>query len=117
MDYNEYREKMGIVESPTEEGPADGKARRGRPPKGNKPETFSVTFDSDGGTAVEPQTVPNGGKVTKPEGVVKEGHTLDGWVTDTPEEWDFDTPVTGDITLYAKWTEAVADTAEKPTGV
>ena len=74
------------------------------------PKSVTVTFDSKGGTAAQPQSKVCGDKVDAPTGVTKDGYTLEGWYTDeqlTPaSKWDFDnSTVTGDITLYAKWTE------------
>lgn len=71
-----------------------------------EPTTYTVTFDSDGGTSIDPQTVEEGGKVTKPTDPTKTGNTFDGWYGDiglsTP--WDFDSDtVTENITLHAKW--------------
>ena len=64
--------------------------------------TFTVTFDSDGGSAVTGQTIEKGKTATKPENPEKAGHTFVGWYNgDT--EFDFDTPITGNITLTAKW--------------
>lgn len=69
---------------------------------------FVVSFDSNGGTAVDSQTVESGAKATEPSPApIKEGYTLDGWYTTEIEEWDFTTDtVTSNITLYAKWSEA-----------
>ena len=65
--------------------------------------TYTVTFDSDGGSAVTGQTIEKGKTATKPENPEKAGHTFVGWYNgDT--EFDFDTPITGNITLKAKWT-------------
>lgn len=70
-------------------------------------ETFTVTFESNGGSAVEDQTVLEGDKVEKPEDPTKEGYTFGGWYVDEEltAEYDFDVAVTSDITLYAKWDE------------
>ncbi|MGI5084720.1 InlB B-repeat-containing protein [Treponema putidum] len=72
---------------------------------------FKVEFDVQGGTpAPGTQYILNGDKVTKPSPDPERlGHIFGGWYTDTLYStlWDFDTDtVTGDITLYAKWTEA-----------
>ena len=74
------------------------------------PKAVTVTFDSKGGTAVQPQSKLCGDKVDVPSGVTKAGYSLEGWYTDeqlTPtKKWDFDNgTVTESITLYAKWTE------------
>ncbi|MFR7590840.1 MAG: InlB B-repeat-containing protein [Longibaculum sp.] len=69
--------------------------------------TYEVTFDSQGGTKVESQSIVNQGKVTKPAEPTKEGYTFDGWYKETTYEndWKFDTDkITSNTTLYAKWT-------------
>ncbi len=67
---------------------------------------YTVTFDSQGGSAVPSQTVIEGEKAVRPDDPVKDGHTFGGWYTDAActELWSFDTAVTGSIALYAKWT-------------
>ena len=77
----------------------------------SKPVTFkltltdgcTVTFDTDGGSAVEPQTVVSGRKAVRPADPVRTGYTFAGWYLDG-EVYDFDTPVTTDLTLTAHWT-------------
>ncbi|MCU6713041.1 InlB B-repeat-containing protein [Paenibacillus sp. J5C_2022] len=65
----------------------------------------SVTFDTDGGSVIPSQTVSYNDKVTVPANPTKSGHTFAGWYEDaafnTP--FDFDTPITAPLTLYAKW--------------
>ena len=69
----------------------------------------TVTFNTDGGSLVAPQTLQEGDTAEEPSPApTKEGYTLAGWYKDekltTP--WNFTTdPVTEDITLYAKWTK------------
>ncbi len=67
---------------------------------------YSVTFNSNGGTEVQPQSVDEGDKATKPEDPERNGYKLDGWYLDSmlTEVYDFSTPVTADITVFAKWT-------------
>ena len=70
-------------------------------------ETYTVTFDSNGGTNVEQQTLTSGGLVTEPTAPTKDGFTFAGWYSDIEltTAWNFETDtVTADITLYAKWT-------------
>ena len=70
--------------------------------------TYTVTFDSDGGSSVASQTVESGGLATEPTDPTKSGYTFDGWYTSTlyTTGWDFSTDtVTSNTTLYAKWTE------------
>ena len=67
----------------------------------------TVTFDSRGGTLVPTVTVSSGNSVPKPEAPEKTGEAFTGWYTDaacTAEaKFDFLTPVTGDLTLFAGW--------------
>lgn len=67
--------------------------------------TYTVTFDSNEGSAVASQTVDYNAKATEPTDPTKSHYTFEGWFTDEEltTEYDFDTPVTADITLYAKW--------------
>ena len=77
----------------------------------SKPVTFkltltdgcTVTFDTDGGSAVESQTVVSGQKAVRPADPARTGYTFAGWYLDG-EVYDFDTPVTTDLTLTAHWT-------------
>lgn len=62
----------------------------------------TVTFDSDGGTDVPAQKVQDGNTATKPADPTKEGHTFKGWYSEG-NAFDFDTPITKDITLTAVW--------------
>lgn len=66
---------------------------------------FNVTFDANGGSAVEKQTVIGGGTATIPEQPTKDGYTFAFWCTDSgaTNEFDFTTPITEDTTLYARW--------------
>lgn len=69
--------------------------------KANK---YTVTFNSDGGSSVASQTVVEGNKATKPGNPEKEGYNFNGW-TLNGNNYDFNTKVTGNITLVAKWTQ------------
>ena len=65
---------------------------------------FLVTFNSQGGTAVEPQNIIEGRRVTRPENPTFRGHSLAGWFTAGDVEWNFDVDVvTSALTLYARW--------------
>jgi len=68
---------------------------------------FIVEFDTDGGDYIEPVTVTGKEGLTKPEEPEKEGFLFIGWYADSnlSQEFDFDTPITEDITLYVKWEE------------
>ncbi len=63
---------------------------------------YTVTFNSNGGSAVTAQTIGNGGVATMPTDPTLRNYTFDGWYLGETE-YDFSTPVTADITLVAKW--------------
>lgn len=67
--------------------------------------TCTVTFDSKGGSAVEAQTGASGFTPTRPADPTKAGYGFEGWFTDSTckAAYHFDTPVTHNLTLYAKW--------------
>ena len=44
--------------------------------------TFTVTFDSNGGSEVPSQKVEAGGTVTMPDAPTKDGYVFAGWFTD-----------------------------------
>ena len=62
----------------------------------------AVTFNTDGGTSVAEEKVLRGQKVPNPAAPTKSGHTFTGW-EDANGAYDFNTPVTGPLTLTAKW--------------
>ena len=68
--------------------------------------TYTVTFNSNGGSAVASATVEHGSTVAKPAAPTRSGYTFGGWYSDEglTTVYDFSASVTGDITLYAKWT-------------
>ena len=68
---------------------------------------FTVTFNSQGGSEVEKQTVKSGEKAKKPGDPKRDGYEFGGWYKekDCKNEWDFDTKITADTELFAKWTE------------
>ncbi|MBQ8249590.1 MAG: InlB B-repeat-containing protein [Clostridia bacterium] len=67
--------------------------------------TYTITFNSNGGTDVASQTVIAGGLATEPEAPSKDDVAFEGWYTDTAltNRFDFTTPITSDIILYANW--------------
>ena len=67
--------------------------------------TYTVSFDSNGGSAVASQSVRYGSKATQPANPTRAGHTFQGWYTARSggSKYDFGTAVTGDVTLYAHW--------------
>ncbi|MBO4726249.1 MAG: InlB B-repeat-containing protein, partial [Clostridia bacterium] len=65
--------------------------------------SYTVKFEVDGGSEVVKQIVDYGSMVTEPVAPTKEGYVFQGWCDEDGFEYDFTTPVTQDMTLYAKW--------------
>lgn len=84
--------------------------------------TYEVSFNTRGGNTVATQTVRYEAKAYEPEEPLKNGNSFLGWYTSnddgislSDEAFDFETPVTADITLYAKWSgTAVTVTVNSP---
>ena len=67
---------------------------------------YTVSFAGEG-VDIPAQTVAEGHVANAPANPVRDGYTFAGWLLDG-EAYDFATPVMGDITLTASWTEATA---------
>ena len=72
---------------------------------------FVVEFETNGGSDIDNKMVTPGNKVEKPENPTKDGYTFDNWYADEncSTVFDFDTAITSNTKIYAKWTEAVSD--------
>ena len=72
------------------------------------PTTYTVTFNANGhGTAPAAQTVESGQNATEPTPApTATGYTFGGWYKESgcTNKFDFNTSITADIPLYAKWT-------------
>jgi uncharacterized repeat protein (TIGR02543 family) len=69
--------------------------------------SYTVTFNSNGGSAVTPQTIEYGGLIAQPSNPTKTGYTFSGWYKESTftNLWDFNVDtVNANTTLYAKWT-------------
>ena len=71
------------------------------------PEKYTITYESNGGNAVAPQTVEERAAMLPPANPTRVGHSFGGWYYDadfkTPVDWSRKMP-SADFTLYAKWT-------------
>lgn len=68
--------------------------------------TYTVTFDTQNGDATTTVPAQYGDTVTKPADPTYDGHVFDNWYTNSSGEgaaYDFNTPITGDLTIYANW--------------
>ena len=68
-------------------------------------EIYIVDFDSNGGTEVDSQEVEKGNTAYEPKDPTRKCYQFVGWYTDSSltNKFDFSTPITKDMTLYAKW--------------
>lgn len=81
---------------------------REKPDTPTPQETYTVTFNTMGGSTIAAITTDADGFVSKPTDPKKDYYVFDNWYltedcTGTP--WSFSTKVIEDITLYAKWNE------------
>ena len=72
---------------------------------------LTVTLNRTGGSGAASISVAKGYKVTAPTDPTRSGYTFAGWytsedegVTLSPSPFDFNTAITANMTLYAKWT-------------
>ena len=91
-----------------------------------KANTFTITYNTLGGTSVASQTVGEGEKFTKPTNPTKasteyEEYQFGGWYLDEncsdDKEFNFDNNITSNITVYAKWNVIKKSVSTKFTSV
>ncbi|MDR2517048.1 MAG: InlB B-repeat-containing protein [Spirochaetaceae bacterium] len=68
-------------------------------------EYFLMNFDSRGGSVVPSFLARTGSLVAAPSAPVWEGYVFDRWLAGDDSPYDWNTPVTGQVTLYAEWME------------
>ena len=78
--------------------------------------SYTVSFDSNGGSSVAAQSVTYNTAASKPADPSRKGYTFAGWFTgkDCKTAYDFNSNVTGDITLYAKWNKIPDQSSNTP---
>lgn len=71
--------------------------------------TYTVSFVTNGGSAIANQTVEYGSEATKPEDPVYEGYRFMGWYTDAnlTVEADFSADILANTSYYAAWNEQI----------
>ena len=86
------------------------------PSGGGDTATYTVIFDSNGGSPVSSVAVAAGGRAAKPADPTKDGFTFDGWYSDNgfATAYNFSAAVAGNITLYAKWKESPVEPEQTP---
>ncbi|KAI7259952.1 hypothetical protein KC345_g10188, partial [Hortaea werneckii] len=80
--------------------------------------SYTVSFNSNGGSAVNSQSVDDGSTAMSPEAPVRAGYTFGGWYSNSTltNVYNFTTPVTANLTLYAKWTASYTVSFESNGG-
>ena len=79
---------------------------------------YTVSFDVQGkNVELHSQQIKENKKAVKPEASV-DGYSLEGWYTDAAcqNPFDFETPITANVTLYAKWNLVSYDIAYEMNG-
>lgn len=76
---------------------------------GGTSKTYTVSFDSDGGSNINNVVVEEGNSVQIPNTPTKNDYSFMGWYMDKELTtlYDFNTKVCNDITLYAKWVRKI----------
>ena len=71
----------------------------------NLQEAYKVSFESNGGSAVDAQYAISGGTIVAPTDPTKDENSFLGWYADAAltTAWDFGTAISANTTLYAKW--------------
>lgn len=70
-------------------------------------QTFTVTYETDGGTEIAPTTAEYNSKLVLPEDPTKPGMIFEGWYDkNLSESYSNSYRVTADVTLYAKWIQS-----------
>ncbi len=79
---------------------------------------YAIYFDvGESMDCIEYQEIVAGDKVERPADPTLSGYTFGGWYTDDTYTvaYDFDTPVTEDLWLYAKWEPVATDDGDNPS--
>ncbi len=77
-------------------------------------QTYTIKFDSDGGNEIENQKINANDKIKEPTKPTKDGYTFVEWQLDG-KKYDFNAPVTKDMTLKAVWEKQKTDDYPKPS--
>lgn len=103
---NEVKLKADL-EQEEEPGKNNGKGNKG----GKGEETFTVTFETNGGSAIESISITVKGKITVPLEPIREGYIFGGRFSDKEltKEFNFNKNLKSDTVVYAKWTKTAVD--------
>ncbi len=90
---------------PSESETSESQSETSESQSGQETATYTVKFNSNGGSPVADQKVKKGDKAKKPTDPTKEGYSFVNWFEDTAlaTVFDFNQAIVSDLTLYAKW--------------
>ena len=79
--------------------------------------TFTITFDTQGGSEVKPLVLKEGETINLPNNPTKDGYIFDGWYLSDEfiEKFNATQTISSNITVYAKWKEDSGNQDEKQT--
>ena len=75
-----------------------------------EPKTYTITFDTNGGSAIDPFSGIYGARVTVPENPVRAGHTFNGWNPEIPHYMP-----SANLTVTARWLSGTPSTGSGGT--
>lgn len=80
--------------------------------------TYTIKFETNGGSDVASKSVVRYGKITEPDAPVKEGFKFEGWYKEKELKtaYNFDTKISSSFTLYAKWVEENKEDDDNTSG-
>ncbi|MCD4826536.1 MAG: InlB B-repeat-containing protein [Acholeplasmataceae bacterium] len=80
-------------------------------------DVYTISFDSNDGSLIDDRLVISGEAITAPTAPTRTGYTFNGWYSDEALTtiYDFESLVSADATLYAKWTASSISTPTAPS--
>ena len=75
-------------------------------------ESFTIKFNSDGGTTISNQIIEKGKSIFKPTDPIKSGYIFKGWLLNG-KSFDFSSIIENDIELVAAWEKEITTTTAK----
>ncbi len=78
--------------------------------------TYTITFDTNGGSNVSSLEIKEKDLIVKPEDPTREGYTFAGWYLND-ELYDFTSPVKENLTLEARWSENATELSLNATSL
>ena len=78
----------------------------------------TIIYETNGGTEISARKVTNGNTFSAPATPTKTGYIFEGWYSDAEltKEYDFNSAVKTDLTLYAKWSALAKYTVSDGAG-